>query len=815
MSDNQVHLPGEIMNLTISQLDEHGENSDGFNLLEANKEMEETYGPCLFIRHYALQHFKMKLAEQKSRPGVRFDNKPFEDIVEDRNDWKLRDMKECLPILRLPRPPGAPTSERTPREKQRLCYLARRTTREFLFNPLVFFGVERPEEIGVKVRALLTGAYPETSDGRYKALVVLIGRLFSPPPVYLKKNYFVLEEETLLNKDPTENATESITNDPTENDTEILTKDPTENPAGNVSKDPTENVTENITENLTSRLTKDQRGWLAMAGALFELLREEMKPLNKLSKEELKESSELKKDLHKHLAWFAPHTYHLAGPFPPVLVTIMSMAFGCQFIPAQMAAEVAWIKFYGAKPQAGGLEDLLLTKHVQDKTFVISELHKFANLPMIAVRIPCNQKGTLSGVLRLLFEKAEVVRETKIKGEETGADLFRELCNRILPEVNLVSYDYFYQYPQKETGVTEAFRFLLRSGHLSKHTIYITSMREPPCPFQGLFFSVGPGRYSTEQKVNPLAPRRYFNGGESELLPTILDSIDIDLSAVLAREPHCSFLHHLIVYRAPATVMKILENLRRTCTSAPGSVFNPNHIDSHNISPPLTHIMRQAAESRIFLNWAFKFRNIALSIQHVIQAGGDPSLVDLTPELAGWNVNAFMFASLDRKLEPLLRALLAGKNALTTVEQASIDKWYDDCEFWKEKSPNKSKDEILEKLGEIVKKRGHQIPNLKRYTSEDYQVPANYPKLKSVFDSEGYFDYRKELIGAFKNDKEEYIRCAKAREIASYSRPDPEADFVYEGVGDKEMHNLPDSEWEWRVSYFAPDVKWKEVGFRT
>ncbi|RPA81759.1 hypothetical protein BJ508DRAFT_306364 [Ascobolus immersus RN42] len=428
------------------------------------------------------------------------------------------------------------------------------------------------------------------------------------------------------------------------------------------------------------QFTKDQREWMEMTGILFKLLRKEM----------LKAPDELRKDLHTHLHWFCPTT---AARLPDErYCTIMIMAFGCHFVRPDIAVELAWASYYEG--------DTSIDDRIRPNSFSYSLAQGVAREGF------CNQVESLSGVLELLLDEAKVLEKgieenspTSTQGTPMGDILQEGLLFRIKPHLKPEKLDLFYKFPQKEAEIAAAFRLLLAAKYNAT-----LSVRD----VQDMFFSIaGIGRRRWLEQRHSTKPRGYFNGGESELLPVMLDNWRGNIADLLSDELHGSFLHHLMVYRAPNTILKVLEVLRK----AQGDMFNANHIDAHNISPPLTHIMRQAVESRFILDcqWAFKLNNVAESIRHVIREGGNPYLKDETPELSeGFEVNAVVYASLDEKLRPLLRALLAGKNALETVSDALLDKWYNDSGFWKTQTKclNMTKEKLLKKIDDRVKQAG-------------------------------------------------------------------------------------------------------------
>ncbi|RPA71229.1 hypothetical protein BJ508DRAFT_345397 [Ascobolus immersus RN42] len=391
----------------------------------------------------------------------------------------------------------------------------------------------------------------------------------------------------------------------------------------------------------------DCKAWLDLTGTLLGLLREV-----------IDSDQNYLVSFADHLRWFMPfsaiqgHDLGLRSNSP---ATLMDLALGCHIVSPNQAARLVWERFYRKESTLITLEDL--------GTWVFGT-GKFGF---------CNQEGSLVDVARLLIDIATVMVEEKggdimIELKEFPGFVAKEIFEGIKDRLRQYK-DFFYRFPYKELPLTEAVDFVL-----------------------SLFYD-NPDLVLKEQKAMDLLDTLFkgndFQGGELHFLPTLIrhGANPLVLQNMDDQGLRRYLLHQLMVYRSPDAVRLLLE-----AELPDGDAQDPNEtVPGDYDCPPLTYIMKQALRNRERLRRELSdgdFRRIAESIRVMVQGCGegdmrraaDPSLLDESFDLIGFNLNALDYATLNKDLMPFLKALLETDNEgnYWPVSDENLEEFYGD-----------------------------------------------------------------------------------------------------------------------------------------
>lgn len=481
--------------------------------------------------------------------------------------------------------------------------------------------------------------------------------------------------------------------------------------------------------------------------------------------------------------------------------------------------------FYTANP-ADVIECVWDCYYRKDKELLLSDLgqEKFQDLAKEAVRWRfnidrnsfCQLYNTKDGLPRFLkFVIDELIGPNEPKEQHRSRkEAFAELKAMRTRQPEAVDPERFddsklfliLRFPHKEKAYTDAMEVLLKDEMICKESFTIGFL-------ETLFFSP---EWQRELWIDRPWTSSWFDyeGGESHLLPFVLGKLD-SMGGIDDKSPEevlrdlanggRSFLHNLLVYRAPETVQKLLDLGLEVSSKCPGFYD----------CPPLTYIMRQAVINRHRMHWSFRFDRIVESIRLMIKAGADPKAVDESVDVQEFKLNAIMYASLDLRLKPLLGALLWNRETQRdATEEEMVDFYAADETFWKSQgrgSPT-SKAEILIRLN----KDPRNLPDLRVLHTMDpstSSLQANFLSTKTIPEKWQWRKRECDVEFEYESKNEHYrgplnlpVEFDDPRPEKDYSRPGeasgcavPTASYQSLLSPDPEVDSRLSSLWAWRA----------------
>lgn len=530
-----------------------------------------------------------------------------------------------------------------------------------------------------RLESFFKGYWPPSNDAepscqfgpRYELLVLLLARHFSPPPRYYRKDFS--NEETV-------------------------------------------------------------KQWLDVTGFLFRLLREEI-----FGAEDKKIINRKLERLGRDLGWFVPIDFERSdldwqdqgwymvakGKEKDSSLVIMELAIRCIIVDPLKVVDSAWKNFYEKKSDR-------ITFHCEDVE------KRALMLEYTTLLAPLNKKGSLVGILRLLLKEVFYVETLNAASDQTRhkdwyrSEAAQKTLSTFLPHrIRLETAKSLHKLPKDDdktsysdsTGFdcTEIFlpRYPYKEKALADAVQYLRSLTVKPLAVEeadSLVYTQLDDRvhyYITFLFVPRFQPQltrespivvnyaAFIRGGEQFLLPAFYsDGIHSNRSfgtysgpgpfqqrendrASACPPPYnqLSLLHQLAIYRAPATIQKLVSVIDVTATNV---LYNNTH--------PLTYVVRQlsmavhAGSESYAGQWVVRnIDQIAESIRIMLNLteqktldgkAANPFEFDRSPDVAGKNVHAVHYAStLGKEMLPILEALLSEPAKSVQDTQKEANNW--------------------------------------------------------------------------------------------------------------------------------------------